>query len=393
MSVDASAVRVKLLRENWRRWAAVGAAVTATAVWWITHPTPENVVIAGSLILAASLVAGVQTVRRSRLLHSAYETKIAVLETNLAAAEGKGPSETLRVVAALVSVWRNHVANARRQTQQAVESLAQRFADLVTQIERGLAVDRSDGEQTSLEQVFGDSERALVQVVEIISGDLEGKRRTYAKVGELRSLVEEMSSMADEVGRVASQTNLLALNAAIEAARAGDAGRGFAVVADQVRELSTTSADAGNRIADRSRRATEGIGSSIAAIEAIEAQDASASRRALDTITEVLQRLHAAMQRLSEAESNMRTVSLGIQSEIASILVSLQYQDRISQMLAAIEASMDDCAQALMTGIDDPQRINELLDGMQHTYTMQEQRDAHNGQQTETDTGAAITFF
>ena len=393
MSVDASAMQIKPLRESWRWWAVVGAGLTAPAVWWITHPTRENVVIAGSLILAASVVAGVHAVRHNSRQRNIYEAMIANLETELAAANKKSPSETLRVVSDLVGIWRNHVANARRQTQQAVESLAQRFADLVTQIERGMAVDRADGDHISLEQVFGDSQHALVQVVDIITGDLDAKRRTYAKVGELRSLVEEMSSMADEVGRVASQTNLLALNAAIEAARAGDAGRGFAVVADQVRELSTTSADAGSRIADRSRRATESIGTSVAAIESIEAQDASASRQALDTITEVLQRLHTAMQRLSEAESTMRTVSLGIQSEISSILVSLQYQDRINQILGAIEASMDECAQALVTGVDDPQRISELLNRMQHLYTMQEQRDAHHGQQTEVDAGKAITFF
>ncbi len=393
MSVDASAMQIKRLRERWRWWTLIGAGITVPAVWWISHPTRENVAIAGALALAASAVALVQAVRRNLRLRGIYEARIANLEKDLAAAERESPSEALHVVSDLVGIWRNHVSNARRQTQQAVESLAQRFADLVTQIERGMAVDRSDGDQPSMEQVFGDSEHALVQVVDIITGDLDAKRRTYAQVGELRSLVEEMSSMADEVGRVASQTNLLALNAAIEAARAGDAGRGFAVVADQVRELSTTSADAGSRIADRSRRATESIGASVAAIEAIETQDASASRRALDTITEVLQRLHTAMQQLSEAESTMRTVSLGIQSEISSILVSLQYQDRINQILAAIEASMDECAQALVAGVDDPQRISELLNRMQHLYTMQEQRDAHNGQQTDVDTGKAITFF
>ena len=57
-------------------------------------------------------------------------------------------------------------------------------------------------------------------------------------------------SIITSIQGITTQTNLLSLNASIEAARAGEAGRGFAVVAGEVQNLSNSTKETTNQIAD-----------------------------------------------------------------------------------------------------------------------------------------------
>jgi PAS domain S-box-containing protein len=62
--------------------------------------------------------------------------------------------------------------------------------------------------------------------------------RAIELMEELGRRSSEITSLSDNIGRVADQTNLLALNATIEAARAGEHGKGFSVVAGEVKALA-----------------------------------------------------------------------------------------------------------------------------------------------------------
>lgn len=97
------------------------------------------------------------------------------------------------------------------------------------------------------------SQMAATQVYDTIHVKLE-KSIADARV------VDQISTLAENIASIADQTNLLALNAAIEAARAGEQGRGFAVVAEEVRKLAEDSSHAVVGIQSLTRQVQEAIG-------------------------------------------------------------------------------------------------------------------------------------
>lgn len=285
--------------------------------------------------------------------------------------QGQGLSTLLRNV---LPIWRQHVHSVSEQTDKAVSDLIQSFSSITERFESaGFTGMGPSGQGKDITMTLLTlCERELQPVIASMSQITQSKTAMVDSVKELAAITDELKTMATGVGQIAAQTNLLAINAAIEAARAGESGRGFAVIATEIRNLSQLSADTAKQITDRMSKIVSVMHSTTASASEALARDNSAIELSGTVVQDVLTHV----RELSVGSQTMLDSGNDLRLRIEDLIVSLQFHDRISQVIGVVNQDMQRLKQLIDVGTPPP-KPEAWLSDLKRNYTMKDQREAH----------------
>ncbi len=318
---------------------------------------------------------------------------------------GKGIDigEVFALTKGSVPIWVRHIESARDQSRMAIDELTTNFSGIVNDLSntisasREAAGDMAGSGEHGMIGVFKESERELGSVIHSLRVSMDTKAQMLNQIHELNNYMDDMTEMAVEVAKIAGQTNLLALNAAIEAARAGEQGRGFAVVADEVRALSQLSGETGKNITERVTMMRESMSEAMRLTDHSVQTDKESFAESESSISNVMEKLQGIVTGLSQSSELLQTNSVSIQSEIEEALISLQFQDRISQILSHVVNTQNEFVEQIDSY--ESGRISELnsrqwIESMRKGYAMEEQHLNHaGGDVTGNNQSGGMTFF
>jgi methyl-accepting chemotaxis protein len=299
------------------------------------------------------------------------------------------------VITEVIDVSNRQIENSRHQTENAITSMSERFTSLVGRLNYAVEaanlanaeIPAEDGsDSTLLDNVFTDSRKQLLGVITNLGEALANRKSSFEQLKSLADDTAILTSMAAGVEKLASQTNLLALNAAIEAARAGEVGRGFAVVADEVRSLSIQSGETGRQISETIQHFTSSVEKTMEqATQAME-KEMMLEEDGSTTIKTVLESLAWMTKGLSESSDILKDESVEIIREVNEIIMSLQFQDRTSQILIHVIDGLSELPRLIneqlhMVSNGEIHEINidHILSTLKLSYTTAEEVSLHEG--------------
>ncbi|RMR45220.1 Chemotaxis sensory transducer [Pseudomonas syringae pv. syringae] len=116
------------------------------------------------------------------------------------------------------------------------------------------------------------------------------------------------------------------------------------------------------------------------------------------SIQNVLERFQSITGRLAESADLLKQESYGIRDEMTEVLVNLQFQDRVSQILAHVRDNIDSLHAHLLQASQSPDEAvaidaRQWLARMESTYATDEQRRTHRGESAAQQDSQEITFF
>lgn len=348
-------------------FAAV-ACITAAGASWLS-------LAAASCVLCASVWTARRDQRRS------------LAQVQMRGEQAAASSARVRsFAAAALPIWARQLETVRSAGDGEVDRIARAASGFLARLEDAAGEAPAGGSR----KFASDLARTGRQVDALVAALRQSQDSKQRMVQDIRGEADRLQETAGEIRRIAMHTRVVTLNATVEAARAGAAGRPFATIVADMRDLVQRTA----QTSDDFSRAIERLYDMVKAAFDADARGpgAAALQQTEELVQDVLMNFRALGERLDAAQNEVKRERDVLRAQIFGVVEALQFQDRASQVLSHVVASLGSLEKRLSD--DDAQLDTRAwLRDMAASYSTPEEHASHAAQPRVAERRGEITYF
>lgn len=346
------------------KFVAPGKAIVNRFGRWLVRITDDNEKSSTVHVPAAALVV---------------ETKPTVLVPS-------GPAKAdieLVTIGKVLALMERQLSEVSKDVEESVVGVCNGFQGMVKRAQEAVATaSDSVGASVSADgtDLISEMQDVLGVLIERIQNSCDFSLTVCERLSQLESRLEDIETTLTDIEELASRARLVALNGQIEAARLGDAGQAFRVVAQETKDLSGNAGDTSTAI-------RELIGTLVGEIKKTSAELKSRSAVDLETFQDSQQQAVKLLKDIFESHRHITAslnktgaISHELSREIGSAVMSMQFQDRVSQRIAHVTETLEMLVQRVAStaavGSDEvaADECDRLLKQLSSRCTMESER-------------------
>lgn len=357
-------------------------------------------VAAGLLLLLVGGLRWPAVAAASFLLASAAYVGHVLAQTHsemCAGARDEG-RRALQGVAGLCSasapVWLRQIETARTEADREVAELARHFARIAQKLDQVMEASHSaGGAEDGGTRVMAALGRAGADLDALVAALRTLQASKQGIVNGIGTEAARLKESAADIRQIALHTRMVAMNATIEAARAGEAGRPFGVIVTDMRELAARTAAASEQFSLHTDRLHAMV--TAAFEEQVPGADSQASIGwAQDLARRVVDDMESMVAQLRASVAHMDAQRREVRNDVGQVLLSLQFQDRVSQILAHVAQNLEELQRVVESGAPEAAGLPEWMERMAAAYsTPEEFANLGEGHAPAAPRTPEVTFF
>jgi methyl-accepting chemotaxis protein len=289
-------------------------------------------------------------------------------------------------VGIMIELWSEHISQVVDHQAGEGDQIALRLDTVVEDVKlvsSDLDITRC---VTRLVDLVYESRGTLNALLDEQQNGADEKRQTIQELDTAVQQINRVEEIVQVMHKLTFTTQLLASNAAVAAARAsGEEGRAFKVIAVRMAEFA-------HEISASAREISRVIGDfktifdrSLDKTQQQMQNDLQLHDQHSQRVNAVMETLVSSVENANKAGSQLAGALVTLESDVAfavrNVMVSLQYQDRMKQILDHVSRSLRDVACRLETG--ENLDIESLLKQEMSSYTTQEERELYRRKLSE----------